>query len=121
MNTETNELLERLAQKLGTTVEYLWSVLIKQAPISSTVTLFQFALIITFGIVLYRLHIKFSKETYNKNSIYYEYQEAAAIPMIVGFLIFLLLAVCGFFCIEDMINGFINPEYWALSKILSTK
>jgi hypothetical protein len=36
---ELTELLGKLADKLGTTVEKLWSVLLKQAPISGTVDL----------------------------------------------------------------------------------
>lgn len=35
MNEETSKLIRELADKLGTTAEHLWSVLVKQAPISS--------------------------------------------------------------------------------------
>lgn len=37
MNEQTVKLVEQLAQKLGTTTEYLWNVLIKQAPISAAI------------------------------------------------------------------------------------
>lgn len=39
MEEKTIKLIEQLAQKLGTTTEYLWAVLLKQAPIDATVVL----------------------------------------------------------------------------------
>lgn len=35
MNEGTERLLTQLAEKLGTTTEYLWAVLLKQAPIDA--------------------------------------------------------------------------------------
>ena len=52
MNDQTALLLKQLADKLGTTTEYLWAVLLKQAPITCTVQLT--VIIITFiaGVLL---------------------------------------------------------------------
>ena len=38
MNEATAKLIEELAAKLGTTAEHLWGVLVRQAPISATVS-----------------------------------------------------------------------------------
>lgn len=122
MNKETQELLQKLAEKLGTTVEYLWQVLLKQAQIDAFTTLFQFALIALFGITLYRLHKKFLKpisdDRYSDN-LYSKYDEGIICPMFIGAIVFAILAICAFFSITDMVNGFLNPEYWALQRILS--
>lgn len=34
MNEQTTKLIEQLAKELGTTAEYLWTVLLKQSPIA---------------------------------------------------------------------------------------
>lgn len=121
MNEQTSKLIEQLAQKLGTTTEYLWSVLLKQAPIQASVTLFQFLLIGLFGYVIYRAHKSLSvKKDYDGYSEtgYSHYGERAGIPMTIALVIFCVLSICAFFCIEDVFNGFFNPEYWALEKVL---
>lgn len=119
MNEQSTKLLEQLANKLGTTSEYLWGILIKQAPIDSTITLVQFALIAIYGIILYRLHIKFSKETEDENSIY-ENDGVIQGIMVIGFIIFAILTICAFFGIPSVFNGYVNPEYWALREVLNS-
>lgn len=123
MNDNTTKLIEQLAQKMGTTTEYLWGVLLKQAPVSSTVTLIQVILVVLFGIFLYKTHIRLSKKNPNnkyEETGYEKYEAGAAIPMIILSVIFIVLALSSFCCIEDIINGYFNPEYWALDRILSS-
>ena len=119
MNEETTKLLEQLAQKLGTTTEYLWAILVKQAPIDSAITLFQFALIGIFGYALFRTHKWLCASEKYEKSRYEYYEEYATYPMAVAFAIFVILAVFAFFCIEEVIYGFLNPEYWALKRVFS--
>ena len=118
MNEETLKLVEQLAYKLGTTTEYLWSVLIRQAPIEAIINIFYTLAIIISGIGLYKLHRYFTKEDDLNESKYYQYEKALVTPMIIGCLIWVIIAVICFFSIGDIIVGFINPEYWALNKIL---
>lgn len=121
MNENTAKLLEQLAQKLGTTSEYLWSILIKQAPVDATVTLIQAFLTILFGLFLWKTHKRLMKKETNDGYTetgYGKYEELAAIPMIIGTLIFVLFFCAAFLCIGDVFNGYFNPEYWALDKIL---
>jgi hypothetical protein len=121
MNEQTSKLIEQLANKLGTTTEYLWGVLLKQAQIQSVITLLQFLIIGLFGYVLYRIHKSLSiKKEYDgyKETGYSHYEEKVGIPMVIGVVIFSFLSICAFFCIEDVFNGFFNPEYWALQKVL---
>ena len=118
MNEETLKLVEQLAQKLGTTTEYLWGVLIKQAPIDAFTNLFYVLATIISGIGLYKLHKYFLKENEHNNSLYYEHEELLVGPMIIAALIWSTIAIICFFSMGEIIIGFINPEYWALNEIL---
>lgn len=123
MNKETVQLLESLAKKLGTTAEYLWQVLLRQAPIYAATTLAQFIIIMVFGYVLLKFHLDFSKETLDKHgykeTIYEDNESTVWIMVVLGVLwVFLFLIV---FCsLGDVVNGFFNPEYWALKQIINT-
>ena len=123
MNDNTTKLLEQLAAKFGTTTEYLWMVLLRQAPIDSTINLIQIALVMLFGWFLYKTHKRLMKKDGEGNyaKTYYEkYEAGAVIPMVIGAIIFAIFFLASFFCIPDVINGYFNPEYWALDKILSS-
>jgi ABC-type multidrug transport system permease subunit len=120
MNEQTTKLIEQLAQKLGTTAEYLWTVLIKQAPISAATDALYFILVIIGGIILYRVHKYLGKETDGNNSIYYDQEENVIIPMGIAAIIWAICFIACFFSIGNIINGFFNPEYWALKEVLGS-
>jgi len=121
---ETNQLLMQLAQKLGTTTEYLWSILVNQAPIAATTLLVQTIIVLIFGYFLYRMHIHLSKKRVdsrqNEYKLYWEYEEFASIPMIIGIVIFIILIIICFCSFDSVIYGYFNPEYWALKEILNS-
>jgi len=114
MNPEIASLLSKLAEKLGTTTEYLWGVLLKQAPISAMVELFQILLTIVAVFVLYRIHKKnvVIEDCYVDNP-------AKAVVMVVMAVALGIVVIIEFCCLENVVNGFFNPEYWALHRILS--
>ena len=118
MNENTARLLEQLAAKIGTTSQHLWGVLIKQAPIDATTTLFQILLIIVGVVVCFNKHKKYiSKvEIYEVN--YYEKSETTAIIMAVFGVVLLVLCIVAFFNVPYIIDGYFNPEYWALREIM---
>ena len=116
---ELTPLLEKLAEKLGTTTEYLWGVLLKQAPITAATELVYLVLVILGGIVLYKVHKRLSKEVDGNNSIYYEAEELVIAPMVIAAIIWGVLFIICFFSIGTMVTGFLNPEYWALDEIMS--
>lgn len=125
MNEQTSKLIEQLAQKLGTTTEYLWSILLKQAFINSSIMLFQFLLIAIFGIVLFKIHRHLSirkdwdSDGYNETG-YRHYGDFSELIMFLIFVVFLIFVIIAFCSIDNLLNGFFNPEYWALNKILET-
>lgn len=123
MNDNTAKLLEQLAQKLGTTTEYLWRVLLKQAPISATTTLLQIFLILLFGWGLWKIHKRLLKKSGDGNyseNLYEEWGMVAMFPMILGALIFGIMLMISLFSISDVVNGYFNPEYWALKEVLNS-
>ena len=114
MEKDTQKLLEKLAEKLGTTTEYLWEILVKQAYVSSLTLLFQMCLIPILAYLLYRV--------YKKNIDEYGDIEDLGVSIVLaaGFVFTIFLTLIAFFEISNMVNGFVNPEYWALDKILET-
>jgi len=113
MDNQTTELLSKLAEKLGTTSEYLFGVLVRQAPISSSILLFNYALLVVAGVVLYRTHLRLLIK-----GIYED--EGYRLLMVLGVLLWSVLVLLALCYVENMIAGFFNPEYWALDKILSS-
>ena len=112
-------LLEVLATKLGVTADHLWGVLVKQAYVNATMTAIQEILIVLIGVALWKVHKFLSSEEGRDESRYSEHEGLAGLPMIISGMIFAILVVCGFFCLDQIATGFINPEYYALNKILS--
>lgn len=116
---ELTPILEQLAEKLGTTTDYLWAVLLKQAPISAATNLLYFVLLILVGVVMWKTHRKASLKVGGVSA----YDELSA-EMLV-FMIFMLIiwAARLFWCLPFSLNtvvaGFLNPEYWALSEVMS--
>ena len=125
MNENTLKLIEQLAQKLGTTSEYLWGVLIQQSYIQATIGIVEVALVIVAFYVYLKIHYKLSSKTYKDRygdtiSGYDKYEEGAVIPMSLSGVLLLVFIIWGFLNISHIITGFLNPEYWALEQILNT-
>jgi hypothetical protein len=121
---ELTELLGQLAAKLGTSVEKLWAVLLKQAPISGTIDL-----LICIGMVIFSVWaFRFVKDKTAKHemvkdhwrSIEAEWEdEGAFLSWVAVGAFFLLTIICVDSEAEIIMAAFFNPEYWALTKILS--
>lgn len=121
MNEQTTQLIEQLAAKLGTTAEYIWATLIRQAPIEATVTLIQIILILLFGWTLYETHMHLLTPTDNDGYTrtgYERHRDLASIPMLIAGIVFAILIIYALIAISDVANGYVNPEYWALERIL---
>lgn len=111
-------LLEKLADKLGTTTEYLWSVLIDQALISAinSMIFIGITIIVTFFTLKY--HIKFSKEDSEGNSMYYNQEELLTGPMVFIGMACIVMIILSLVFLSNLSTALFNPEYWALEKIL---
>jgi hypothetical protein len=111
MNDKTQEALVALSEKLGTTTEYLWTILVHQARYDIITSVIQ--MIIMFLIVYWtiKLHIKFYKsDAYYKDSVVFAMIFAGGLSIIM--IIFFLN---GF---NELVSAIFNPEFWALNRIL---
>jgi hypothetical protein len=120
MNENTTALLEKLATKLGTTSEYLWGVLIRQAAISATTDLIYVILIGCLGVAIWKLHKRFLKKDAHGDTVYENNEGLVVTPMLCAAIIFGFAAIWAFFAIGDIFTAYLNPEYWALKEILDT-
>ena len=114
---ELTKLLSQLAEKLGTTTEYLWGVLIKQARIEAITGILDIILFIALLIPFY-IYIKWFSKHYRK--LYDNDTEILHwfITVIVGIIMVIWFFVC--ICdINNIITALNNPEYWALKQVMS--
>jgi hypothetical protein len=96
-----------LADRLEVPIEVLWSALLRQAPVSATVSLFLLALVIctAVGFGLY------AKAVFKKDE-----DAGIVVGIITVFLI--LLSLVAISSLPGILAGFFNPEYWALKQLL---
>lgn len=111
MNDKTIQLLEALAAKLGTTAEYLWGVLIRQAAVSATIDLVCLLVAVTY-LVVYTKWLRVVR----KGDMF----DNEATGVIMGGCVAVIVFILALFCVSGVITGYMNPEYWALNKILDT-
>ena len=118
MNQEVIEMLKVLADKFGTTTEHLWSVLLNQAFLSGLFSTAFLSVILISSVWWVRFALARIKKEKEENG-YYSYPEDSAILWIS---IILLIPACGIvstIIVYDIMTAFLNPEYWALNRLLS--
>lgn len=110
MNETTTELLKELAARVGTTTEYLWGVLVKQAPISGVYAIVVFCVLICATSVA----VWFSEQARKKDwgELLHFWGTLFAVILIVTTLGY------GLTGLKIGIYGILNPEYWALLQLL---
>jgi hypothetical protein len=113
MNEELGRKLVELAGKLGTTVEHLWSVLIRQAYIDGISSLFNAFLSIAFGIgsIFLLCHIKRAHEEYMR-----KYVPTGIEFILLGFVLLFAFGIAGS-NLYWVISDFFNPEFYALRQL----
>lgn len=122
MDDKTLQALTALANKLGTTAEYLWGVLLRQAPIAGVVDI---VLMLAWGAVAVlwlKVVIRKTKpqaKTYDDRYPIAEWREESAFfawaSAVLLCVIAALIASCLF---KAAAAAFFNPEYWALKQII---
>lgn len=122
MNEQTEKLIRELADKLGTTAEHLWGVLIRQAGISGTINLLVCAAwcaLLVWGYKLVRRKTTVPPESEKDKYPHAEWEdEGMAIAWAIwgiGTVITALTVGCN---LEYIIGALANPEYWALKQIV---
>ncbi len=167
MSEKTEQLLRELAQKLGTTAEHLWGVLIKQAYVDSIIGIIVFTLAALFAWWLWRFAVAKTTVPASVRASYHawrvrrealsntetdirdhpDYQPPADVlewnnkcqpdypnhrPVAewdgddwrtffvwIGlFILSIILAICALVGGSGVMTALLNPEYWALMRIL---
>lgn len=111
MDDKTLELLRELAARLGTTADHLWSVLVRQAPITAATDLF----VLTAAVCLTVWWAMVVAARAWEDEVY---QSLAWASVAVCCLV---IAVAIAANASLIVAGFANPEYWALSQLLPHK
>jgi large-conductance mechanosensitive channel len=123
MDEKTLQALTTLAEKLGTTAEYLWSVLLKQAPISAATDLVVIAAWV-FGVAMWAKFVqrKTTKPAATENDRYpsadWNDDVGVGLAWISVFVSGLIVAIISGACFSSIVAAVFNPEYWALKQIL---
>lgn len=123
MDNNTEVLINKLAETLGTTTEQMWGVLISQAPISGFTDLVVCVVLVGLSVALVRFVKKQTKvpeptaENRHPRAKWDEGESAIMQVVTVIFLFFTIMIVIS--SIESISSSFFNPEYWALKQVLS--
>lgn len=134
MNEQTEKLLRELAEKLGTTTEHLWGVLVKQCMVEAVSTTVLFVFFVVVAIVLMRTAIVNTRQIpitdsegkqvlnrWNEPQMASKWDKDDALP-IACWIVSSVIALFSFGLMIDMsqcvIQAIWNPEYWALKQIL---
>ena len=109
MKEEILNMLKTLAEKLGTTTEYLWATLVHQAYIAAIQEIVFLLITIVFSFILFKCIKRVQMN--GENALYITQLILAAFIV----LIFLIVSIID---LSDLFNGFFNPEYWALQQLI---
>ena len=117
MNEELAKKIIAMAETLGTTVEHLWGVLLKQAAISGSYSVF----LVIFTVIPLVFWIRY---VYKKTCVEdqdgdcdWEGEGAGVAWAVTVFWFLVVLFVVGF-ALQNAVTAFFNPEFWALQAIL---
>lgn len=112
MDDKTLQALTVLANKLGTTAEYLWGVLVRQAPISATIDLLVMAVWALLIWAWFRFVLRKTAEDWARDEAAVAFAWGS---VCVAVLLYVLIVGLG---ISQTLSALLNPEYWALKQIL---
>ena len=105
----TEELLIKLADKLGVTAECLWGVLLRQATIQGVISIV-LILVIVAAITGAWLFIRHKAADWNDDTV--------AIATVAWAAVSLLAVLFACSLAYDSAIALASPEYWALSQLL---
>lgn len=119
MKEKVFEALKLLAAKLGTTADFLWDVLIRQAYIEG-ITSIIIASVPFILLIFYMIFVKwFFKNVERLEDDHENIWCACWITSVVlgaALMVTIALSICQ---IKHIVTVFLNPEYWALEQILN--
>lgn len=114
MNPETLQVLRELADKLGTTAEHLWAVLVRQAYYQGWYSLAEVVMFAMFAVVAGYRSQRAYRWVHDEDG-----DEIGWLPVVTFGLAAAIMLGCMMCSIQQAITCFGNPEYYALHEILS--
>lgn len=122
MNEQLQQALTELCDKLGTTVEHLWTVLIRQAYISGTtnlVTILVCGLACVWSFKFVHKKTKTPPATEDDRYPCAEWEdEAGGVAWVVWAILTFSYLLGVVYSAESIIGSLFNPEYWALKQLI---
>jgi len=123
MDEKTLQALTALAEKLGTTAEYLWGVLLKQAPIAGVTNLLEMAAWIAAVVMWFRfVQTKTTRQPATDSDRYPKaaWNDELGVGMAWAsvLVIAVIVAVIIGSGLSTTVAALFNPEYWALKQVL---
>lgn len=115
MNETTEKLIRELADKLGTTTEHLWGVLVRQAAIEAYSSI---AILVILGVMA---GVCFGVAALTWKNLIKAPNDESYIPLIfisVGVVTLVGFAMSLLANFSTILSCLFNPEYWALQQIL---
>ena len=105
--------LQPLAEKLGTTAQYVWGLQVKQAYVDGSIAL----VVLLFGIALITVAILWMKKI-NDNLETQRNTEMDGFGVVASVILFIAGFI--FLCtnVPTVLNCFINPEHYALHQLI---
>ena len=114
MTDQIMEVLRVLAEKFGTTTEFLWGIMVKQAYVVGITQIISFAIagLFVFAWNRYAWSVSFPEEDHGGDKAFgimmvRLFGAVGACMWCMGFL----------FGLTDIATAFVNPEYWALKQV----
>ena len=117
MNEHAAVVIQQMADKLGTTSQYLWSVLLKQAPVYVVISVIEAVIFCVFIYLYFKFlpKMKALADDYSNDGA----AMTAVICIIGGAILSGIFILAIFVMFESAVTALVNPEYWALDKLLS--
>ncbi len=119
MNDKLQNILADLAEKFGTTVDHLWTIMVRQAMISGIMDIINILFILGVTVVYSKFLIWYLRNQKDLDDNEFMYGFLCPLVMILGGVGTIMLIGVGLTAnIYDLITAFGNPEYWALHQII---
>lgn len=118
MSENMEKLLIELAQKLGTTVEHLWGVLVRQAYVEALGDAIIVIALALFGLWLWRWALRFNERSEDDELTEDEKENYELATFLSGVVVFATWIFLLFGRLPDLFTKLLNPEFWALQEII---
>jgi len=113
MNEKLENILIELAEKLHTTVEHLWGVLVTQAVYQNFISIIIWSLFSIGSLIV----VGFTGKSFFKACRDDKFNNSVPF-FVIAAVIAVICLTAGTTNLNDWITAILNPEYWALKQVL---